>query len=120
MDGIKTLAFDTGGTILDWHSGIVAALAEAGARSDVAADWHALANDYRRNSLGRILGSVDPGFTIDWVHRVVLDEILPAHGVRGRAPGHRAAMARARSLAGFRAGSRNPPARVCLRLVYDP
>ena len=25
MDGIKALAFDTGGTILDWHSRIVAA-----------------------------------------------------------------------------------------------
>ena len=94
MDGIKTLAFDTGGTILDWHSGIVAALAEAGARSDVAADWHALANDYRRNSLGRILGSVDPGFTIDWVHRVVLDEILPAHGLTAVSGNERDAIVR--------------------------
>jgi 2-haloacid dehalogenase len=94
MDGIKTLAFDTGGTILDWHSGIVAALAEAGARSDVAADWHALANDYRRNSLGRILGSVDPGFTIDWVHRVVLDEILPAHGLTALSGDERQAIVR--------------------------
>ena len=29
--GIKALAFDTGGTVLDWHSGIRAALAETGA-----------------------------------------------------------------------------------------
>ena len=35
MDGIKVLAFDTGGTILDWHEGIVRALAEAGARRGV-------------------------------------------------------------------------------------
>ena len=81
MDGIKALAFDTGGTILDWHSGIVAALAEAGTRRGVAADWHAVANDYRRHSLRRMLGAVDPGFTIDWAHRAVLDEILPAHGL---------------------------------------
>ena len=27
LTGIKALAFDTGGTVLDWHSGIGAALA---------------------------------------------------------------------------------------------
>ena len=81
MDDIKALAFDTGGTILDWHSGLVAALAEAGARRGVAADWHAVANQHRRRSLARMLGSVDPEFTIDDVHRSVLDEILPAHGL---------------------------------------
>ena len=41
MDGIKVLAFDTGGTILDWHSGISAALAECGGRRGLARDWHA-------------------------------------------------------------------------------
>lgn len=80
MDRVKALAFDTGGTILDWHSGIVGALAEAGARCEVHADWHALANDYRRQSLARMLGAVDPDFTIDHVHRAVLDEVLAAHG----------------------------------------
>jgi FMN phosphatase YigB (HAD superfamily) len=35
MNGIKALAFDTGGTILDWHGGIVAALAACGARRRV-------------------------------------------------------------------------------------
>lgn len=53
MERVKALAFDTGGTILDWHSGIVTALAEAGARRGVAADWHVVANDYRRRSLAR-------------------------------------------------------------------
>ncbi len=36
---IKALTFDTGGTILDWHRGISAALAAAGARRGVVADW---------------------------------------------------------------------------------
>jgi hypothetical protein len=31
MLAVKVLAFDTGGTILDWHSGLVAALKECGA-----------------------------------------------------------------------------------------
>ena len=38
MDGIKVLAFDTGGTILDWHSGIVRVLAEIGAERGVERD----------------------------------------------------------------------------------
>ena len=33
MEGIRFLAFDTGGTILDWHAGLVDALSEAGGRS---------------------------------------------------------------------------------------
>ena len=34
MTEIKALTFDTGGTILDWHTGISRALAAAGARHD--------------------------------------------------------------------------------------
>ncbi len=78
--GIKVLAFDTGGTILDWHSGIVQALAETGVRLRVEHDWHGLANLYRRRSLGRMLGAVDPDFTIDDVHREVLDDVLGESG----------------------------------------
>jgi 2-haloacid dehalogenase len=76
MEAIKVLAFDTGGTILDWHSGLVAALAECGARYGVERDWHTFANEYRRRSLGRMLGAVEPSFNIDDVHREVLDELL--------------------------------------------
>jgi 2-haloacid dehalogenase len=93
MDGIKVLAFDTGGTILDWHVGIVRALAGAGARRGVEFDWHAIANDYRRRSLGRMLGAVDPGFTIDDVHRTVLDEVIAAHRLEAFAAEDRAAIA---------------------------
>ena len=76
MEAIKVLAFDTGGTILDWHGGLVAALAECGARYGVERDWDSFANEYRRRSLGRMLGAVEPSFNIDDVHREVLDELL--------------------------------------------
>ncbi len=39
MDGIKVLAFDTGGTILDWHSGIVRVLAESATGQSVWAPY---------------------------------------------------------------------------------
>src|SRR5688572_21764605 len=76
MEGSKILAFDTGGTILNWHGGIAAALAECAARHGIERDWHSFANEYRRRALHQMLGAVEPGFNIDDVHRDVLDELL--------------------------------------------
>ena len=76
MNDIKFLAFDTGGTILDWHAGLAAALSEAGNRSGIAHDWHDLVNEYRRRALKRMTGTLNPAFNINDVHRNVLDELL--------------------------------------------
>jgi 2-haloacid dehalogenase len=81
MDGLKIVAFDTGGTILDWHGGIAGALAECGGLRGVTHDWHRLTNDYRRRALRRMLGQVDPAFNIDDVHRDLLDELLAEAGI---------------------------------------
>ena len=59
MDGIKALTFDTGGTILDWHSGVKAALAAAGARRGVAADWTAVTNA-KGYKVYRVVGGASP------------------------------------------------------------
>jgi 2-haloacid dehalogenase len=81
VDRIKVLTFDTGGTILDWHSGITRALAETGIKRSVERDWHAIANEYRHLSLRRMLDAVEPNFNIDDVHREMLDEVLENAGV---------------------------------------
>ncbi len=81
MNGIKALTFDTGGTVLDWHTGISRALEQAGQRYGLALDWPAIANEYRRRSLRRMVGSVSPGFNIDDVHRDVLDELANEHSL---------------------------------------
>jgi 2-haloacid dehalogenase len=81
LPDIKVLAFDTGGTVLDWHGGLIAALAECGVRRGIECDWHGFANEYRWRSLKRMLGAVDPEQNIDGVHRSVLEE-LPAEGGR--------------------------------------
>lgn len=73
---IQALAFDTGGTVLDWHGGLVRALARAGLRNCVERDWHAMANDWRRRTMQQIVGQVRPTFHMDEVHRRVLDETL--------------------------------------------
>jgi 2-haloacid dehalogenase len=77
---IKAITFDTGGTILDWHRGIAAALAAAGARRNIAADWAAATNEYRRRALKGMTRQVHPDFNIDDVHRRVLDELANEYG----------------------------------------
>jgi 2-haloacid dehalogenase len=95
MDELKILAFDTGGTILDWHSWIGAALAACGERRGVEHDWARLTNEYRRRALRRMVGQVDPGFNIDNVHRDLLDELLAEEGITAFTAEDRAAVAAA-------------------------
>jgi 2-haloacid dehalogenase len=76
---IKALAFDTGGTILDWHSGIYQALQQVAAKHGVSRDWHGITNDYRRLAMKGIVGQEQPAFNMDDVHRTVLDALLQQH-----------------------------------------
>ncbi len=78
---IQALAFDTGGTVLDWHSGLVRALAGIGSRHMIERDWHAMANDLRRRTMKHIVGQVHPDHRVDDTHRRVLDETLSEFGV---------------------------------------
>ena len=91
---VKALAFDTGGTVLDWHRGIRTALAETGARHGVERDWTGITNAYRRRALQRMTNQVDPGFNIDDVHRSVLDELVGEYGLDVFLDAERTAIAR--------------------------
>ena len=53
--GVRALTFDTGGTILDWHTGFKTILAETGAEHGLERNWHDLTNDIRRKGLGKML-----------------------------------------------------------------
>ena len=90
MEHIKVIAFDTGGTVLDWHAGLTAAMATWGAQHGIERDWHALANEHRRRSLRRMTNTVDPGFNIDDVHRDVVGELYDENGFGGSAEERRA------------------------------
>lgn len=80
LEGVRALTFDTGGTVLDWHRGIGAALAQAGARRGLQADWAAMTNEYRRRALKAMTRQVRPDFNIDDVHGRVLDELAHEKG----------------------------------------
>jgi 2-haloacid dehalogenase len=79
---IRAVAFDTGGTVLDWHGGIVRSLARQLEPDGLRADWHAVANDWRRRTLQGIVGQVKPDFNMDDVHRRTLDESLDHFGLQ--------------------------------------
>jgi 2-haloacid dehalogenase len=80
---IKAVAFDTGGTILDWHGGLSRALAKAGTAQGLVCDWHEVTNEWRRRAMKRIVGQVEPAFNMDDVHRHTLDETLQHFGLDG-------------------------------------
>jgi len=84
LKGIKALTFDTGGTILDWHSGFRNALSETGAKYGLERDWASLTNELRRRSLKRMLNLGEkepPAYNFDGAHRAVLDEIVAENGL---------------------------------------
>ncbi len=81
---IKALTFDTGGTILDWHTGIRTAFAKLGQTHGVSADWAEVANEFRRRSLKRMLnhGEHAPATkNFDDMHRETVDEIAQDFGL---------------------------------------
>jgi 2-haloacid dehalogenase len=75
---LEIVAFDVFGTLVDWHTGIAAELAEVGARAGIDADWPALANAWRaryRPTLERVVAGHLPFQSLDELHRLMLDEI---------------------------------------------
>ena len=84
MRKVKALTFDTGGTILDWHSGFSAALRDVGLKYGEEKDWDSLANELRRKSLAFMLNlgkEVPPQYNFDGAHRMALDIVLEENGL---------------------------------------
>jgi 2-haloacid dehalogenase len=80
---ITVLAFDTGGTVIDWHRGVSTALARIGTAHQIDEDWEEIARIHRRRSMEMMLGSVEPDFNIDDVHLRVLQALLAERGISG-------------------------------------
>lgn len=81
-NGIKALTFDTGGTILDWHTGFRTALEEAGKRHAIQRDWTTITNDLRKRSLGAMLNlgkDGPPAYHFDDAHRFTLEALCTEH-----------------------------------------
>jgi 2-haloacid dehalogenase len=89
MTSIQALTFDTGGTILDWYTGISTKLLEIGEKRNIEADWAGITHQYRINSLiSMTAGDEDyrPDFNIDDVHRQQIEEVLATNSISGFTP----------------------------------
>ena len=79
---IKALTFDTGGTILDWHTGFKTAFKRIGEAHGIKQDWGSITNEYRRRTLNLMLNhgehtSATKNF--DDVHAEALNELIEEH-----------------------------------------
>ncbi len=84
LHGVKALTFDTGGTILDWHTGISEALAKTGAKHGIEKDWTHITNEFRRRSLGNMLNlgeTEPPTYNFDDSHRMALEALVDEFGL---------------------------------------
>ena len=78
----RALAFDVFGTVVDWHGGVAAEVAALAARHGVNGDWSAFANAWRAGypvAMDRVRRGELPWQHIDRLHRMILDQIIPAH-----------------------------------------
>jgi len=93
---IRALTFDTGGTILDWHTGFKTAFARTGANHGIERNWHDIANQMRRSSLGKMLNlgeNTPPEYNFDGAHRMALDALISEHGLEAFTESERNAIA---------------------------
>ena len=82
IKNIKALTFDTGGTILDWHSGFKHAFEKAGKEHGINRDWAKVTNELRRKSLKAVLNlgeHTTPTHNFDGAHKKALKEIIEEH-----------------------------------------
>ena len=91
LGNLKALAFDVGGTVLDWHGGIVEAHTTLGREKGLEADWRKVTNAWRTQTLKEMLGEDFSGrrsgplaeLNVDGVHRALLDRVLEEFRLEG-------------------------------------
>ncbi|MEV7380618.1 haloacid dehalogenase type II [Streptomyces lydicus] len=95
---IDAAVFDVFGTLTDWRSSVTEALAETGGRAGLSADWAAVTDAWRRSyrpALGKVLSGELAWRPLDELHRLTLDEVLPAHGLGALGEAERQELVRA-------------------------
>jgi len=84
LAGVKALAFDVFGTVVDYRGTIIAEGAALNQTSGLAVDWAAFADAWRaryRPNMQRVARGELPWMNLDALHRLALDELLAQFGV---------------------------------------
>ncbi len=86
FEGIKALAFDVFGTVVDYRTTIIREGEQFGAERGIDLDWGSFADAWRgryRPSMDRVMRGELPWTNLDALHRTALDELLDEFGVQG-------------------------------------
>jgi 2-haloacid dehalogenase len=81
---VRAVLFDVFGTVVDWRSGIAAAVRSFADRHDLELDSYAFADSWRgqyQPAMQRVRTGTRPFVSLDVLHRENLDEALRAHGL---------------------------------------
>lgn len=86
LDGVRALAFDVFGTVVDWRGSIIREGQLLSATKGLAVDWPAFADAWRAGYKPAMDSTRETGaawLDIDTLHRRVLDGLLPRFGLQG-------------------------------------
>ena len=88
MGGVKALAFDVFGTVVDWRGSIIREATAFGKQHRIDADWARLADAWRAGyqpAMQKVRSGKLPWQRIDALHRLILDDLLVEFDLRGLA-----------------------------------
>lgn len=84
LTGVKALAFDVFGTVVDYRGTIIAEGQALNETHGLSVDWGAFADAWRaryRPNMDRVMRGDLPWMNLDALHRLALDELLEQFGV---------------------------------------
>ena len=86
MFGVKALAFDVFGTVVDWRGSIIREGAEWAAKKGLQVDWATFADRWRAGygpAMDKVRKGTLPWTKLDALHRLILDELLGEFQITG-------------------------------------
>ncbi len=81
---VKAMTFDVFGTVVDWRSSIISEGEALSTRFGFEVDWAQFADEWRGGygpSMQRVRSGELPWMRIDDLHRLILDDLIPKHGL---------------------------------------
>lgn len=95
---IKALVFDVFGTVVDWRASIIREGKKLSRETGLVVDWAELADAWRGGyapAMNRVNSGELPWTTVDGLHRMILDSLLPQFGLESLDENRRADLNRA-------------------------
>jgi len=86
FSGVKSLAFDVFGTVVDWRGSIIREGTEWGMAKGLRVDWAKFADRWRAGygpSMDKVRKGALPWMKIDALHRLILDDLLKEFHITG-------------------------------------